>query len=78
MWATIAMVAGGTLIVGIAIALAVAEAKERAKAETRAASATRALRQRERMDEIISKGVGRRRKLLDFLRRNTDEKERNR
>ncbi|MBG95093.1 MAG: hypothetical protein CL793_07560 [Chloroflexi bacterium] len=69
MWTTIAIVAGATALAALTIYIALNEARMRARSEVEAKYAERIIQARKKMDDALARGVGRRRKLLDFLRR---------
>ena len=77
MVATVAMVSAGVAILGLAIWVAIREAKARAQADADSRLARRAMRARDAMDNLMSRGVGRRQKLIDFLKRQETGREGN-
>ena len=68
MGTTLALVGGLFALVGIALWVALAETRRRARAELEAGNAADALNAREGLDQVLAQRIGRRRKLLAWLR----------
>jgi len=76
MGTTLALVGGLFGLVGLAIWVAIRAAREAAKAGLEAQNASDALADRERLDEVMASRIGRRRKLLAWLKAREAAKDR--
>ena len=65
---SIALVLSGAIIVIAVVCIAIEEGRRRGKAESESDHATKAFRARDKLDEILANPVGRRWKLVEFLK----------
>ena len=72
----LALVAGLIAVLGVAIWVAISAARAAARAEFEAENSAHALRTRESLDEVMASRIGRRRKLLAWLRAREAAKDR--
>ena len=72
----LAIVGGFFAMIALALWIALRASREAGRSDLEARNAERALRDRERLDEVLATRIGRRRVLLEWLKRREAERSR--